>query len=224
VEYSGHTAHAALSPHEGINALDAAVLAYNNISALRQQLKPDVRVHGIFEGKDWAVNVIPDNAKYLCYVRASTRAGQEAALKRVMPSFEAAALATGCEVKITIIGGTYDLRQNKALGDELANIMCSRYGTVDYEWGIAGASTDFGNVSYDMPSLHPGFAIPTVENGGNHTPQFAEAAATVEAHGACLDISKALTMTAVRVLLDGTFFAEIKKTFEEDKAEREKTL
>lgn len=55
----------------------------------------------------------------------------------------AAALATGCKVKITIIGGTYDLRQNKALSDELENIMCSRYGTVDFEWGIAGASTDF---------------------------------------------------------------------------------
>ena len=49
-------AHAALSPWEGTNALDAAVLAYNNISALRQQLKPTHRVHGVFEGKDWAPN------------------------------------------------------------------------------------------------------------------------------------------------------------------------
>ncbi len=57
VEYHGHTTHAALSPWEGINALDAAVLGYNNISALRQQLKPTHRVHGIFEsGKDWSVN------------------------------------------------------------------------------------------------------------------------------------------------------------------------
>ena len=51
-----HSAHAALSPWEGKNALDAAVLGYNNISALRQQLKPTHRVHGIFEGKDWAPN------------------------------------------------------------------------------------------------------------------------------------------------------------------------
>lgn len=73
-EYKGHTcvnrveqyseaytynlfrAHAALSPWEGKNALDAAVLAYTNISALRQQLHPTHRVHGIFEGRDWAVN------------------------------------------------------------------------------------------------------------------------------------------------------------------------
>lgn len=153
--------------------------------------------------------------------------------------------------------------------------MCSRYGTVDYEWGIAGASTDFvsciQNLTYifppnllnlrpgkclirwviniihfpedalsevvfsiDIPALHPGFgepedwlprcsevyllkssfeAIPTVENGGNHTPQFAEAAATVEAHQACLDISKALAATAVRCLLDDGFFAQVKYYF-----------
>ena len=65
VEYQGRTAHAALSPWEGKNALDAAVLGYNNISALRQQLYPTHRVHGIFEGKDWAANIIPDFARFL---------------------------------------------------------------------------------------------------------------------------------------------------------------
>jgi amidohydrolase len=55
-EYTGKTAHAALSPWEGTNALDAAVLAYTNIAAMRQQMHPTWRVHGIFEGKNWAVN------------------------------------------------------------------------------------------------------------------------------------------------------------------------
>lgn len=55
-------AHAALSPLEGQNALDAAVLAYTNISLLRQQVKPTARIHGIFSGQDWAANIIPDNA------------------------------------------------------------------------------------------------------------------------------------------------------------------
>lgn len=58
-------AHAALSPWEGTNALDAAVLAYNNISALRQQLRPTHRVHGIIEGKDWAPNIIPDFSRFM---------------------------------------------------------------------------------------------------------------------------------------------------------------
>lgn len=63
VHYEGQTAHAGASPHEGINAQDACVLAYTNISALRQQLEPSVRVHGIIVGQDWAPNVIPGQGK-----------------------------------------------------------------------------------------------------------------------------------------------------------------
>ncbi|KAJ7672571.1 hypothetical protein DFH06DRAFT_1176795 [Mycena polygramma] len=221
VEYFGHTAHAALSPWEGRNALDAAVLGYNNISVLRQQLKPTHRVHGIFEGKDWAPNIIPDYSKFICYVRAPTRTEQEQATKRVLPCFEAAGLATGCTVKVTHLAATYDLRQNKALGDEVAHIVRSKYGDVDYEWGISSASTDFGNVTYALPALHPGFAIPTPSDGGNHTPGFEKAAGTMEAHYACLDVSKALAATGVRFIVDDEFFAQVKKTFEEDKAVRD---
>ncbi|KAJ7178050.1 hypothetical protein C8R46DRAFT_1075685 [Mycena filopes] len=221
VEYFGHTAHAALSPWEGRNALDAAVLGYNNISALRQQLKPTHRVHGIFEGKDWAPNIIPDYSKFICYVRAPTRAEQKETMKRVLPCFEAAALATGCTHKVTVLGATYDLRQNKTLGDEVAHIVRSKYGNIDYEWGIKSASTDFGNVTYAMPALHPGFAIPTVPDGGNHTPGFAKSAATMPSHHACLDVSKALAATGVRVVIDDHFFNQVQKAFEEDKAVRD---
>ncbi|KAJ7164919.1 aminoacylase 1-like protein 2 [Mycena filopes] len=221
VEYFGHTAHAALSPWEGRNALDAAVLGYNNISALRQQLKPTHRVHGIFEGKDWAPNIIPDYSKFICLVRAPTRAEQKETMKRVLPCFEAAALATGCALKVTVKTGSYDLRQNKALGDELAHIVRSKYGSIDYEWGIKSASTDFGNVTYAMPSLHPGFAIPTVPDGGNHTSGFATSAATMPSHYACLDVSKALAAVGVRVVIDDHFYNQVQRTFEEDKAVRD---
>ncbi|KAK7461001.1 hypothetical protein VKT23_008928 [Stygiomarasmius scandens] len=223
-EYFGHTAHAALAPYEGINALDAAVLSYNNVNALRQQLKPDVRVHGIFKGKDWAINIIPDYAMYSIGVRAPTRAQQQAAAKRVLPCLEAGAKATGCKFKVATTVQMYDLRQNKVLGDEVANIVRSRYGTIDHEYGIASASTDFGNVSYELPSLHPGFAIPTVVGGGNHTPEFAKAAATIEAHEACLDISKALAATGLRVLSDADFYKQVLEAFEEDKVTREIVL
>jgi amidohydrolase len=223
VEYRGHTAHAALSPWEGKNALDAAVLGYNNISALRQQLKPTHRVHGIFEGKNWVANIIPDYAKFVCYVRAPTREEMQETLKRVIPCFEAAGLATGCEVSIEYLGATFDLRQNKALGDEVANVVLNKYGAIDYEWGIKSASTDFGNVTYALPALHPGFAIPTVKNGGNHTIGFADSAATIVSHNACLDVSKALASTGVRVLVDDEFFAKVVKTFKEDELLRGST-
>ncbi|GLB39890.1 putative peptidase dimerisation domain containing protein [Lyophyllum shimeji] len=216
VEYFGHTAHAALSPWEGRNALDAAVLGYNNISALRQQIPPTQRVHSLFIGKDWAPNIVPDHSKMLCYVRAPTRSEVQATLERVIPCLKAAALATGCAINITPGFSMDDLRQNKTLGNEVAHIITAKYGAIDYEWGIKSASTDFGNITYALPSLHPGFAIPTVKDGGNHTPQFEKAAATIEAHYACLDITKALAATGVRVLADNEFFAKVRKAFEED--------
>ncbi|KAG6834484.1 hypothetical protein H0H93_009393 [Arthromyces matolae] len=175
------------------------------------------------------MEVIPDKAKMICYVRAPTRTEAEATLKRVLPCFEAAALATGCTVKTTITGRTFDLRQNAVLGGEVANIVTAKFGEIDYEWGIKSASTDFGNVTYALPALHPGFcmslpfpesllvansvstgpAIPTVKDGGNHTIQFTEAASTPVAHSACLDVTKALAATGVRVLIDDEFIAKV---------------
>ncbi|KAI0795524.1 aminoacylase 1-like protein 2 [Abortiporus biennis] len=222
VQYYGHTAHAALSPWEGRNALDAAVSAYTNISLLRQQLKPTNRVHGIIEGKDWAPNIIPDYSKMVSYVRGLSRVDVEAAVPRVHACFEAAAKATGCEVNIREYDKILEIRQNKALGEEFADVFSSNFGPIDYVWGISSASTDFGNVTYALPSLHPGFGIPTVPNGGNHTRQFAESAKGIPAHKACLNVSKALAAVGARVLTDDEYFAKVVNTFEEDKMAREK--
>lgn len=217
VEYRGHSAHAALSPWQGQNALDAAVAAYTNVSLLRQQVKPSHRIHGVFEGKDWAANVIPDNAKMLWYVRAPTVAEVREADPRVRACFQASALATGCSVEISgMQPPMHDLRQNKALADTFARVHRSKTGPVDHEWGISSASTDFGNITYALPSIHPGFSIPTEPNGGNHTPAFNSAAATLEAHQACLEVCKALALTGLRVIEDDKFYAEVRATFEED--------
>jgi len=140
----------------------------------------------------------------------------EESVKRVKPCFEAAALATGCTVNVKSHGQSFDLRQNKALGSEVANIILNKYGSIDYEWGIKGASTDFGNVTYALPSLHPGFSIPTVPDGGNHTRDFAKSAALIESHKQCLVVSIALAGAGLRVLTDDAFFAEVRKTYEED--------
>ncbi|KAI0325726.1 hypothetical protein GY45DRAFT_1260351 [Cubamyces sp. BRFM 1775] len=207
VEFTGHTAHAALSPWEGQNALDAAVLAYTNISVLRQQLKPTHRVHGIFEGKDWTPNIIPDYSKMIWYVRAPTRSEVDIAVKRISACFEGAALATGCQVRVELGNSTFELRQNKALSDEFADVFSKTVGPVDYEYGISHASTDFGNATYALPALHPSFAIPT--SGGNHTIAFTEAAAGKDAHAACLKISQSLAAVGMRMLTDDDFFKKV---------------
>lgn len=96
--FTGRTAHAAAAPHEGINALDAAVLAYNGISMLRQQIKPYERIHGIIMEGGEKANVIPGWAKMDYNVRSSTIVETKALQSRVVKCFEGAAVATGCDV------------------------------------------------------------------------------------------------------------------------------
>ncbi|KDQ53778.1 hypothetical protein JAAARDRAFT_61149 [Jaapia argillacea MUCL 33604] len=216
-EYFGHTAHASAAPWEGTNALDAAFLAYTNISALRQQMKPDHRVHGVITGKDtMAANVIPDYTKMTWLVRAPSWKEVEVLRERVLACLQAASLATACKMKITLGKGMYDLRHTPVLADEFAKTMGERYGWVtDFGKNERGASTDFGNITYAMPALHPVFAIPTKPLQGNHTPGFTAAAASEGAHSATLTMVKALALVGFRVLDDEEYFRKVRKSFEE---------
>ncbi|KAG6336463.1 hypothetical protein ID866_2634 [Astraeus odoratus] len=115
-EFFGHPAHAGNAPWDGTNALDAAFLAYSSIAVLRQQIKPDHRVHGMVKGCDSAPNVIPDYVKMRWTVRAPTKGQLMVLLERVKACFEGAALATSCRLKITTDIPYHDLHQNSALG------------------------------------------------------------------------------------------------------------
>ncbi|CAK5267701.1 unnamed protein product [Mycena citricolor] len=213
VEYFGQNAHAGAAPWDGVNALDAAFLAYSNISALRQQMRPDHRVHGVITGNDnWLPNVIPDYAKMNCLARAPTDVDLAAFVERVTNCLKAAAMATGCEFKLTLAEPYLDLKQNPILGQEFADVVAKRYG-IETSTTPGTASTDFGNVTYALPGLHPGFAIPTQPGGGNHTIAFTNAAATQEAHTAAMYIAKGLACTALRALRDDEFFKQVKASF-----------
>jgi len=212
VEYHGHTAHAGAAPWEGKNALDAAFLAYANISALRQQIRPDERVHGIMEGKNWAPNVIPDNSELRFITRAPTRDDVVELRKRVRACFDAAALATGCKHNAKLDVAYDDLVQNSVLGRTFASFFKERYKGETYTIDF-GASTDFGNVTYELPALHPAYGIPTKPGGGNHTKKFTHSARTEEAHEATIIVTKALALTGINVIMDDRLFEEIKKAF-----------
>ncbi|KAI8977728.1 amidohydrolase [Trametes punicea] len=221
VEFFGHGAHASSAPWEGRNALDGAFVAYASISALRQQIKPDQRVHGIVTGRDWAPNVIPDYAKLIYIVRAANSVELEALQVRVRACFEwpsAASLATGCKIEVKLGAGYFELRNNDVLGREYASVVGRRYGmtTVSSDAGTK-FSTDFGNVTHALPALHPAYSIPTEPNGSNHTPNFARSAATPEAHAATLKVALGLAVTGVRVLADAAFARKVKEFFEDSK-------
>ncbi|KAF8466503.1 aminoacylase 1-like protein 2 [Gautieria morchelliformis] len=212
VEFFGHTAHASAAPWEGINALDAAVLAYTSISALRQQIKPTYRVHGIIEGRNWAPNVIPDYAKLSYIVRSPTEDEATELGKRVTACFKAAATSTGCTLKIEHGIPYSELQQNPVLGREFAKLATKRYNLAQAGPRESQASTDFGNISKALPALHPGYTIPSTSS--NHTPEFTNASRTAAAHSRTLKVTKALSGLGVRVLADKAYLGEVKSAFE----------
>ncbi|KAH0836700.1 hypothetical protein J3R83DRAFT_8423 [Lanmaoa asiatica] len=147
VEFFGHSAHAGNAPWEGANALDAAFLAYSNISVLRQQIKPDHRVTGVIQGCKGGANVIPDYAQMHWILRAPDCGQLQRLRERVEACFKGAVTATGCRLKITGGKPYYDLRQNSVLGRYFSHTMSSCF-EMNAQQIPFGASTDFGNVSY----------------------------------------------------------------------------
>ena len=98
IRYTGKAAHAAMNPWQGVNALDAVVLAYNGISALRQQIRPDERIHGIIAQGGTRPNIITAHAALDYYVRSPTLKSANDLVDRAKGCFDGAALQTGCSV------------------------------------------------------------------------------------------------------------------------------
>ena len=209
--YTGKAAHAAAYPWEGVNALDAAVLAYNSISVLRQQMKPTWRVHCIISKGGVKPNIIPEASEVQTYCRAPTVQEVDILVDKVTKCFEAASQATGCELGIKETGNFYrDVQQNPSLAEAFGENL----GVLGVEFGDVQdiyASTDMGNVSYVVPSLHPNYAIGSGEV--NHTKAFTAIANTPDAHHKTLLAAKAMAHTAIDVFMKDGFLDEIRKNF-----------
>lgn len=206
VDYAGHPAHAGAAPWEGVNAQDAGVLAYVNISALRQQIPPTQRVHGIIQGKNWAPNVIPDSCKLIFNTRAESSAECDKLTERVKKCFTAAAEATGCKCKIDVFSAYKDVANNENLADVYRQLAQQRYKR-EVSSDTFSASTDFGDVTYAMPALHAEYAI-ALENpltDKNHTEGFARAAKTQEAHDRTMEASVLIAAVGARIASDKHF-------------------
>lgn len=211
VRYTGHGAHAGAAPWEGVNAQDAAVLSYVNISALRQQIKPDYRVHGIIQGdKSWASNVIPAACDLMFNIRAPTANECDTLVKRVHNCFEAAALATGCKADIRISDPYKDVANNDSLADSFRAIADQRFSKKVTKQAFF-ASTDFGDVTYALPALHAQYSIPLKNpaTDKNHTPGFADAAKTQEAHDLTLEAAITIAIIGAKVASDGAYRKQI---------------
>lgn len=200
VEFHGKTAHAAASPWEGRNALDAFVLAYTNVSALRQHIYPTDKTHCIITHGGEAPNIIPEYTRSEWYVRSATRQRLEAFRERVVECWRAAAAATGCTLEMTEVGNPYDdLVTNPVLGALFdANARArgrSPARGADRDPG-AGGSTDMGNVSHVVPSIHPYFDLHCAPIT-NHQKAFADRTLTPDGHLLLRDAALAMAGTVI---------------------------
>ena len=215
VVYHGRAAHASAMPHRGINALDGLLLAYQAISNLRQHIRDNERIHGIVTEGGQAPNIVPDRAAGEFYVRAANERDLAALKPRVQACFEAGAKGSGCEVDVDWAGVDYlDLKTNWPLARafERHGQALGREFLTPEALGGAG-STDMGNVSHRVPSIHPMLAC-APRNVVIHHPDFARYAGGPEGDAAALDGAKALALTAAEFLLDENLRFETRKAFE----------
>ncbi|KAK0391549.1 hypothetical protein NLU13_1049 [Sarocladium strictum] len=216
--FSGEAAHAAMEPWNGRNALDALCIGYVAVSALRQQIRPAERLHGVFTRAGDRPNVIPHVTSLDYYVRSDSLASAERLWQRVKNCWDAAALATGCTVRYEPINSYADVRSSSVICREFCHTMGAYGHEVSYDDPIdfLAGSTDMGNVTYECPGFHGSFGIDTEVGQGNHTEGFARAAGLEKSFGRNMDWSKGMARVAWKVLTDDEFATRVKEDWEED--------
>jgi amidohydrolase len=202
VAYTGKEAHASAYPFLGVNAADALVVAQTAIGLLRQQLRPGDRVHGIVTHGGDAANIIPAHTQGTWMVRAETLEQLWEVRDKVVRCFEAGALATGATLELSEDPNPYsEMRHDHDLS-ALYQRNAEALGRSFVDRGDRGAgSTDMGNVSLALPSIHPTIginALPAV----NHQPEFTAKCVTPAADQAVFDGSVAMAWTAVDAATD----------------------
>ncbi|APV44051.1 amidohydrolase [Dehalogenimonas formicexedens] len=215
VEYFGREAHASAHPEQGINALDAMVIGYNAVAALRQHIRSSARIHGVISDGGKAANVVPGHSAGNFLVRAMDLKYLEELKERVLNCFRAGALATGAELSYHWDEHAYEpLKANVKLAQLFTNNIQSLGRDIaledpSYEFG----STDMGNVSQVAPALHGFLAIAPKDVSG-HTKEFAMYAASDEGIKAMLDAAAGMAMTAADLLSSPEILARVKAEFE----------
>jgi amidohydrolase len=220
VEFFGKAAHASANPAAGINALDAMILAFNNINALRQQIRSDGRIHGIITDGGQAANIIPEHTAGEFYVRAADDAYLDELLEKVLNCFVSAALATGARLEYKPDELRYaGMRSNITL----AQLYVDNMRTVGREVMLALPvlttnlfSTDMGNVSHRTAAIH---AMVSIAPPGisPHTAEFASAAGSDSGFKGMNDAAKAVAMMIVDLLSNKETMKKVRTEFEQGK-------
>ena len=201
IEFFGKAAHAAARPEYGINALEAMLQSFTAINSLRQHIKDRARIHGIITDGGQAANIVPDHSAGNFIVRAEDNDYLDELKERVLDCFVGAAAASGARLEYRWGEVRYaPMRNNLTIARLFARNMRSlgRQTTL-HPLNPSFGSTDMGNVSQLVPSIHPTVAIAPREIL-IHSPEFASAAASERGIHGLTDAAKALAMTAADLL------------------------
>lgn len=203
ITFHGRPAHASSSPWAGVNALDALVLGYQAMANLRQHIPPDHKVFGIITEGGQADNVVPARASGRFRARAPREEDLDRLRQRLLACFEGAALQTGSTLEHRWRGGYTNLVANKTLAAAY-RLNGERLGRVFVEPELiprhVAGSTDMGNVSKAVPTIHP--VIKACELGvTGHSEAMRDAAVAPMADRAVVDGAAALAMTGIDVWL-----------------------
>jgi amidohydrolase len=200
VTFHGFQAHAASDPWQGRNALDAMILLFSSVGLWRQQLRPEARVHGVITEGGTAANVIPDRTVAWFMVRSPDEAEYERMRTRFEELCRAAALAADCSVDVVFSGRASTMRNNMVLANRFgANLEA--YGVVPGPQPDNLGSSDMGDVSQVLPTIHPCVAISPAGVPG-HSIEFRDAAATAYADEATLLVATVVAQTAYELFAD----------------------
>ena len=204
VRYFGKEAHASAFPELGVNAADAMVVAQTAIGLLRQHLRPTDRVHGIVTHGGDAPNVVPSRTEGTWLVRAHDLSELAEVEAKVMRCFEAGALATGARLEVTPEHPPYaEMHHHPALSS-LYRANAEALGRSFLDLGDderTAGSTDMGNVSLAVPSIHPSIGIDSLP-AVNHQPEFTAQCVTPVADKALLDGAIAMAWTVIDAVAD----------------------
>lgn len=214
-EFFGKAAHAASDPWNGLNALDAALTTMNAINALRQQMLPTSRIHGVMLDGGLAANVVPEYTRLQYYVRSVTKAYNQELLEKVKNCARAGALAAGCRLEMTRYELPYDnMVTNQTLGNAVYQAMEDVSGipiTICHE---AMGSLDAGQVSHVCPTVHFYFDITDGNRAiADHSREMAEATQTEFAKKSARHTAAALALAAARVMRDPALLVRIQEEF-----------
>ena len=211
-KYFGKTAHAAGSPHLGINALDGVITLFNSINAMRQQICETDRIHGIITNGGEAANIIPDFCSADFYIRSKSDKELKILSERVKKCAEGAALATGTKLEMENYEYSFkDLITNNKLSEVYTKNL-KLLGIKEIKKGKEAGSTDMGDVSYCCPTIHPYFPISEDELIG-HSIEFAQASITEKAYEGMKEAILSMVMTAVDIIKNADLLQEIKDEF-----------